>query len=401
MKIQLGEYTQQQIDEYIRLPLGIAETLTSTATSNVSRFPLIGGTVLSGYEMAVQAKAATVFLGNDTALGLAATLLAKSGQRITAYSTSDHSFEYNNFGGTADQNTFFTGMNTLLRGSKVSSTFESRFLSGNDDIAGNSSANILTGGAGNDRISGGGGIDTIDGGTGTDVSVYRELPRSDYLTSRKSDGTVTVATRDGTTDQNVNVENIEFQDGTVATTSISYLPGFTAVPSTASGSVYRFYNSRDKAFFYTTNVEERDMIIRESTDPSYTPANGLWPYFYQGTTYEQAHSSSGSVPVFRFYNAKTGHHFFTTSTSERDLVLKESMDPNYGQPGLWPFNYEGEAFRAFTTATGHRDATPIYRFYSPSLDRHFFTGSSEEAAQIRLTGQWTDEGIGYFGEVSG
>ena len=106
------------------------------------------------------------------------------------------------------------------------------------------------------------------------------------------------------------------------------------------------------------------------------------------------------MPVYRFYNTKTGHHFFTTSAAERDMVQRESTDPAFGQPGLWPFNFEGTGYLAYADAN-HRDATPVYRFYSPSLDRHFFTASADEAAQVRLTGQWTDEGIGFWGEVSG
>jgi hypothetical protein len=43
----------------------------------------------------------------------------------------------------------------------------------------------------------------------------------------------------------------------------------------------------------------------------------------------------------------------------------------------------------------------VFRFYSPSLNRHFFTASADEAQEIRLTGVWNDEGIGFYGEVPG
>jgi serralysin len=107
------------------------------------------------------------------------------------------------------------------------------------------------------------------------------------------------------------------------------------------------------------------------------------------------------VPVYRFYNFVTGHHFFTTSEAERENVLKESSDPSYGQPGpVWPFNYEGVGFNAYS-GSGHTDAQAVFRFYSPSLDRHFFTASVEEAQEIRLTGVWNDEGVGFYGEIPG
>lgn len=278
--------------------------------------------------------------------------------------------------------------------------FAASYLQGNDTLIGSPSANFLYGGSGNDRITGGAGADLIDGGSGSDVSVYREAAHADYLVSRSSNGHVRVATKDGSTDTNVGIETLEFDDGSVATAGLRYLPGYTEPASGSVGAIYRFYNARDKAFFYTNSVAERDMIIRESTDASYTPANGVWPYFYQGATFEQAHSSTGSTPVFRFYNTDTGHHFFTTSQAEKDMVQKESTDPSYGQPGLWPFVYEGIAFNAFADAN-HRDALPVYRFYSAELNRHFFTGSAAEANEIQLTGQWISEGVGYWGEIPG
>lgn len=263
-------------------------------------------------------------------------------------------------------------------------------LAGNDRI---------DGGAGDDSLDGGAGADFIDGGAGNDTALF-PLPRTDYLLSRSAAGVVTVTDKLGLTDTLVNIENIQTASGTVATSSIPYLPGFDVAPASPT-LVYRFFNDRDKAFFYTASVIERDAIIGNSTDPAITPAEPVWPYFYQGATFEQASTTTGSVPVYRFYNTRTGHHFFTTSEVERETVLKESTDPNFGQPGpLWTYQFEGVAFRAWADAN-HPDVLPVYRFYSATLDRHFYTASSAEAAEIRLTGQWTDEGVGFWGETPG
>lgn len=394
MKITLGNVTQDMLNE-----LAGATSGTPTVVGDVTRIPVIGNTRFSAQEVTIT----TLPQGNGDLdfAGFASTLVLKSGERLLHVEVSE--FRYEAIPLAVVGNAVFdipTAARSLAAGLTVTASFVSKYLSGDDTLQGNGLANNFSAGAGNDRIIGGAGSDTIDGGAGTDTSVYRELPRADYLVTRQSNGTVFVATRDGTNDRNVNVENLEFSDGALATSSIAYQPGFTSVPSSAVQPVFRFYNSRDKAYFYTNSVAERDLIIRESTDASFNPANGVWPYFYQGTTFEQAHSSAGSVPVFRFYNTKTGHHFFTTSVAERDLVQKESTDPNFGQPGLWPFVYEGAGIQAFGDAN-HKDATPVFRFYSPTLDRHFFTGSADEAAQIRLTGQWNDEGIGFWGEISG
>ena len=188
--------------------------------------------------------------------------------------------------------------------------------------------------------------------------------------------------------------------GTVATSAIPYLPTYDEAAA-SSTLVFRFYNDRDKAFFYTASVAERNLIIQQSTDPAYTPNDPVWPYFYQGATFEQGHTSAGTSPVYRFYNTATGHHFFTTSEAERENVFRESTDPNYGAPGpLWSYNFEGVAFQAYGSP-GRVDSQTVFRFYSPTLDRHFFTASADEAQEIRLTGVWNDEGVGFYGEVPG
>jgi Ca2+-binding RTX toxin-like protein len=400
MKLEIGNVTNAQLTSWLGAFRGTTQTTSATSSEVVYRTSLSGSAFFTAEEEIHRGSAG---LTSDTLTQLVLNAIQFSGQRTTMLQASEFSLQQSRLsaggpGTPAYDIGFAAGM--VLGGSAMPASFVSSYLGGNDTLIGNAAANTLHAGSGNDRISGGPGADTIDGGLGVDASVYREGARADYLVTRLSNGTVFVATRDGTTDRNVGIENLEFVDGTVAVASFAYLPGFTAVSNQAEQPVFRFYNTRDKAFFYTTSTAERDMIIRESTDASYTPANGQWPYFYQGATYEQAHSSPGSTAVYRFYNTKTGHHFFTTSPAERDVVLRESTDPSFGQPGLWPFAYEGEAFRAYADPN-HRDATPVYRFYSPSLDRHFFTGSVEEAAQVRLTGQWNDEGVGYWGEVAG
>ena len=43
----------------------------------------------------------------------------------------------------------------------------------------------------------------------------------------------------------------------------------------------------------------------------------------------------------------------------------------------------------------------VHRFYSPSLNRHFFTGDTEEVNLIQLTGIWNYEGVAFYGEILG
>lgn len=396
MKIELGPYRQDLLDEALRAVTSTVR-VSSTSTQAIDRFVYSNGVQIAYEEVVTDGRSTGI--GSQVNSGVATTFHLKNGSSVLAFKISEGSWSQG-FSLPGVPSTFETGTASMLFGLDEGGAFAARYLDGADTLIGNAGNNIFYAGAGNDRIDGRGGADTIDGGSGIDTAVYAEQSRDAYLVTRTSSGTAFVASKDGTTDRLVGIENLEFQTGIQALSSLPYLPGFTPVPAFAVQPIYRFYNTRDKAFFYTSSPAERDLIIRQSTDVQYSPQEAPWPYFYQGTTFEQAHSSAGSVPLFRFYNYSTGHHFFTTSASERDLIQRESNDPSFGVPGLWPFQYEGEAFRAFADPN-HRDATPVYRFYNPSQDRHFFTGSSQEATEIRLTGQWVDEGVGFWGEVPG
>jgi hypothetical protein len=63
-----------------------------------------------------------------------------------------------------------------------------------------------------------------------------------------------------------------------------------------------------------------------------------WPdvFTYEGVAYNvSAGPAANTVPVYRFYNVKSGSHFNTISGQERDHVM-----------ATWPdiFSYEGVAF---------------------------------------------------------
>ncbi len=80
------------------------------------------------------------------------------------------------------------------------------------------------------------------------------------------------------------------------------------------------------------------------------------------------------VPVFRFYDPSTEGHFFTSSISEVTQV--ESTRPDY--------TYEGIGFKAIDPASD-ANAVPVYRFYEGRNDSHFYTDSMAELKQIQAT----------------
>lgn len=148
---------------------------------------------------------------------------------------------------------------------------------------------------------------------------------------------------------------------------------------TASASnrspIYRFYNATTGAHFFTPSAAERDVVIQ--TLPAFA---------YEGVAfYAYASSGPGQSPVYRFYNTASGAHFYTISAAERDLV----------QATLPTYRFEGPAWWAQTAAGS--SATGIYRFYKPKANTHFYTiNTAERDFIIANNKDYTYEGLVYY-----
>ena len=77
------------------------------------------------------------------------------------------------------------------------------------------------------------------------------------------------------------------------------------------------------------------------------------------------------APVFRFYNPADEGHFFTSNVAE----VKQIQAGNTG------LVLEGPAFHAVDPATD-TNAVPVYRFYEPSNNSHFYTDSVTEMQNL-------------------
>lgn len=158
----------------------------------------------------------------------------------------------------------------------------------------------------------------------------------------------------------------------------AYLSGQVATKAAAvSIPAYRFFNTRTGAHFYTTNEAERT-DVQNNLSP---------PFSFDGPAFSVASAfSPGLSPVHRFYNSQTGVHFYTISEEERANVVAN----------LPHFRYEGVAYHASQVAGA--GLTPLYRFFVPSKGFHFYTASYSEKVSIEanLSGTYTYEGIGYY-----
>ena len=274
---------------------------------------------------------------------------------------------------------------------------------GNDVIFGYSGHDIIYGQDGDDMLHGGSGGSILSGGNGYDTAVF-DYNQGDYAISRHpSSGWISVQAKIGYSSPfpdsvNFDVEQLQFADSIIDTSELNYWGDAQILrvqPKEAINSpeVYRFFNSRDNAFFFTTSIEERDLIIRYSYGDNELDA--YWPYVFQGAQFKPANSYPGSVPLYRFYNYSTGHHFFTANESESDYILEQINQGN------WPFNYEGAAFNVYPndpTPHSQGEETPVHRFYSTSLNRHFFTSNPIEVDALQSSEIWSYEGIGFYAE---
>ncbi|RUP25614.1 MAG: trypsin-like serine protease [Curvibacter sp.] len=145
--------------------------------------------------------------------------------------------------------------------------------------------------------------------------------------------------------------------------------------TTSRTPVFRFYNTKTQAHFYTASTSERDYVI--ATYPQFS---------YEGTSfYAYMNSATGLSPVFRFYNSTTGTHFYTISTSERAYV-------NQSLPA---YRDEGTFWYAKTASDGSNSA--LYRFYNSTTGAHFYTMSSAERDYvISSLPKFAYEGIAYY-----
>lgn len=92
-------------------------------------------------------------------------------------------------------------------------------------------------------------------------------------------------------------------------------------------------------------------------------------------------------PAFTFFHPAINHYFVTADEEERDLVLADgwySVDEGFN---VWPA--DGPAPDA---------ALPVCRFYSSSVNSHFYTASQEECEHLRSPHHysgWLYEGIAF------
>jgi peptidoglycan hydrolase-like amidase len=93
------------------------------------------------------------------------------------------------------------------------------------------------------------------------------------------------------------------------------------VPKASTGNqpIYRFYSPRYKTHFFTKSENEKNDIIKKYPTTEWR---------YEGIAYYVPKASTGNRPVYRFYNTVNKAHFFTTSENEKLKLTAGMYGPN-------------------------------------------------------------------------
>jgi uncharacterized repeat protein (TIGR01451 family) len=99
-------------------------------------------------------------------------------------------------------------------------------------------------------------------------------------------------------------------------------------------------------------------------------------------------------PVYRFWSDTLQGHFYTISTRERDKLIASWSS-------VW--TYEGIAYYAYASGESPAGTTAVYRFWSPTLQGHFYTASPAERDKliVNWSDDWSYEGIAYYVYATG
>jgi uncharacterized protein (DUF1800 family) len=140
-------------------------------------------------------------------------------------------------------------------------------------------------------------------------------------------------------------------------------------------TVWRFYNERTGVHFYTADVAERQYVLANYPNMA-----------DEGAAYRALPvPGTGTTPIWRFYNTETGAHFYTADPVERTRVLA-----TYSQ-----FVDEGVRFHAYTGDA--IDRVPVHRFYNTRTQTHFYTASGAERDYVlRTYPVFVYEGIAWY-----
>ncbi|HLL47996.1 MAG TPA: S8 family serine peptidase [Longimicrobiaceae bacterium] len=127
--------------------------------------------------------------------------------------------------------------------------------------------------------------------------------------------------------------------------------------------LYRYWNAGIGDHFYTTNWNEL--------------GSGRHGWAYEGVQcFVLSQPRTGSAPLYRYWNAASGDHFYTTS---------------WGELGSGRYGYAYEGIQCYVPVQAQSGTVPVYRYWNPGIADHFYTTSWAELGSGRYG--WGYEGV--------
>lgn len=139
--------------------------------------------------------------------------------------------------------------------------------------------------------------------------------------------------------------------------------------------VFRFYKAAKGKHFYSISAAEKDHLVVE--DKSWN---------YEGVAFH-AYSKAdcqGKQQIYRFYSPSRQVHFYTINETEKGNLIARDKS----------WKYEGQAFCAEADKASNNK--PLFRFWSQSTQSHFFTANPDEKDVLTQNGQWKYEGVAFY-----
>jgi len=145
--------------------------------------------------------------------------------------------------------------------------------------------------------------------------------------------------------------------------------------------IYRYLQPEVHDHFYTTDPAEIGAITYGK--------KGKLGYVSEGTVFNIfTHHHAGLVPVHRYYNKSCKDHFYTTDGGEMGTT-------EIGKIGYHDYEYEGVV--GYCSPSEFFGSVPVFRYYNAATKDHFYTTNADEIGTTTVgnTGAhgYTFEGI--------
>lgn len=141
--------------------------------------------------------------------------------------------------------------------------------------------------------------------------------------------------------------------------------------------VYRFYNPRTGTHFYTDSQEERDYVWSQ-----------LSRFFsYEGVSH-MTNPANNDQQLHRFFNMQNGSHFYTANLAEVERV-KSTL--------AYLYHYDGPTY-CVSLNDGGEGKVAVHRFFNVRNGSHFYSANPGEVASVKanLSATYRYEGIAFY-----